>query len=179
MNSRERAKYFGELWPAACSANEWDVQDEVRRRAVTAECMRLVRGPHTDSTGLIGEDGVTALFCYLDHLADPSSLDKSARWVTCQQEYHIYNRARQADWHERSLYGSGPNKLNRDRFGGATSAARGPLENLDADEVRKRHMTMASRHQRKQRRERAGNGQILASQAMASTTTKSADDMPF
>ncbi|MBI5689292.1 MAG: hypothetical protein HZC55_04285 [Verrucomicrobia bacterium] len=154
MTPAERSVYFGQLWPEACLANEWLVKDEERRRAVTAECMRLVRGPDTDSTSALGPDEVTALFTYLRHLADPSSLDKSARWVTCQEDYRTFNRARQADYHERALYGGKKNRLDRDRFGGATSAAGGPLESLDADEVRKRHLTMASRHQKKQRVDR-------------------------
>jgi len=62
-----------------------------------------------------------------------------------------YNHARQADWHERALYGHKPNKLDRDRFAGETTAAAGPLDTLDAADVRKRHITMASRHQRKTR----------------------------
>lgn len=157
MTSKERAKYFSELWPAACLANEWDVKDDARRRAVTAECMRLVRGPEVDSASQLGPDEVTALFCYLAHLADGASLDKSARWATCQEDYHTFNRARQADWHERSLYGPGRNKLDRQRFAGETSAAGGPLDTLDRDQVRKRHMTMASRHQAKVRQERREN----------------------
>lgn len=152
MTPGERSKYFAELWPAACFANEWDIKDEARRKAVTAECMRLVRGPQTDSTGALGRDEITALFTYLEHLADQSSLDKLARWVTCQEDYRTYNRARQADYHERALYGRGRNKLDRNRFSGATSAAGGPLESLDPEEVRKRHLTMASRHQRADRK---------------------------
>lgn len=179
MNANERKIYFGQLWPAACLANEWDVKDEAKRREITAECMRLVRGPQTDSTSLLGPDGVTALFTYLAHLADPSSLDKSARWVTCQEDYRTYNRARQADWHERALYGAGKNKLDRDRFRGATSAAGGALDTLDPDEVRKRHLTVASRHQKKQRQERREKGQNVAGLNLASTPHTPGDARPF
>ncbi len=155
MTTGERNLYFGLLWPAACLANEWEIKDEAKRRSVTAECMRLVRGPRTDSTSSLGPDELTALFCYLEHLGDSGSLDKSARWATCQEDYRTYNRARQADWHERAMYGGKKNRLDRDRFGGAASAAGGPLDSLDADAVRERHLTMASRHQRKVRAERA------------------------
>ncbi len=155
MTAKERSVYFGHIWPNACLANEWEIKDDARRRAVTAECMRLVRGPQTDSAGSLGSDEVTALFTYLVHLADPSSLEKSARWVTCQEDYHTFNRARQADWHEAALYGKGKNKLDRNRFKGEASASGGPLDSLDAEEVRKRHLTVASRHQKKQRSERA------------------------
>jgi hypothetical protein len=117
--------------------------------------MAAVRGPDTDSTTALGDDEVTALFTYLLHLADPASLDKSARWVTCQEDYRTFNRARQADWHERAVYGNRPNRLDRQRFAGATSAAGGPLETLSADEVRKRHLTMATRHRQKRRQPRS------------------------
>lgn len=153
MTPNERKVYFGHLWPDACLANEWDVKNDAKRRTVTVDCMRAIRAPETDSTSALGRDEVTALFTYLIHLADPSSLDKSARWVTCQEDYRTFNRAHQADWHERALYGAGKNKLDRNRFKSATSAAGGPLDTLSEDEVRKRHITMASRHQKKMRRE--------------------------
>lgn len=154
MTTTERKQYFGTLWPAACLANEWDVKDDARRRAVTLRCMELVRAPLTDSTSALTRDQVTALFTYLEHLADPASFENSAEWVRCQEDYKTYNRARQTDWHERKLYGTKKNRLDRNRFRGATSASGGPLETLDKDEVRKRHLTMASRHQKKQAKER-------------------------
>lgn len=156
MTPRERTHYHAVLWPAACRAMGWSHKDQERRRKVVIDCMEAVRGPLvTTSDPEFGRDEVTALFCYLEHLADQASLDKSARWVTCQQDYRTYNRARQADWHERKMYGPGRNKLDRNRFKGAASAAGGPLDNLDADEVRKRHVTMASRHQKKMRQAKA------------------------
>lgn len=150
MNTATRRTYF-RLWQEACLANEWEVKDESRRRAVTAECMRLIRAPASESIRTLGPDEVTALLTYLAHLGDSASLNKSAAWVTCQEDYRTFNRARQADWHETALYGPGQNKLDRQRFGGRTSAAGGPLDTLDPEEVRKRHLTMASRHQRRQR----------------------------
>lgn len=175
MTPRERSTYFGQLWPAACHANEWVVKDDAQRRAVTAECMRQVRGPKTDSTSALGPDEVTALFTYLLHLADSASLDKSARWDTCKEDYRTFNRARQADWHERELYGRGKNRFDRNRFRGATSAAGGPLDSLDPDEVRKRHMTFASRNQKKQRKEK---GQKMASQPVASVARDILENPP-
>lgn len=153
MTSSQRAHYFKHLWPEACAAAGWGVRDEGRRKKVTSDCMAAIGGPATASTSDLGEDEVTALFCYLQHLAAPDDLNKSARWVTCQEDYHTFNRAKQADWHERSLYGKRPNKLDRDRFAGETSAAAGPLDDLDPEAVRKRHLTMASRHQKKLRAE--------------------------
>lgn len=153
MTPAQRTRYFKHHWPDACAANGWNTRDEGRRKMVTAECMAAIAGPQTDSTSDLREDEVTALFCYLEHLAAPDDLDKSARWVDCQQDYRAYNRARQADWHERSLYGKRPNKLDRDRFDGETSAVGGPLERFDPEAIHKRHLTMASRHQKKLRAE--------------------------
>ncbi|MCX6952592.1 MAG: hypothetical protein NTV51_10580 [Verrucomicrobia bacterium] len=150
MTPKERSHYHAVLWPAACRAMGWSHKDQETRHEVVIGCMEAVRGPLvTTSDAAFGRDEVTALFCYLEHLADPASLDKSARWVTCQQDYKTYNRARQADWHERKLYGSGKNKFSRNRFRGAKSASGGPLDSLDREEVRQRHMSMASRHQKK------------------------------
>ncbi|MFA5263225.1 MAG: hypothetical protein WC378_05320 [Opitutaceae bacterium] len=153
MTAAQRTRYFRDLWPAACAAQVWDARDEGRRRLVTADCMAAVKGPATASTTDLQADEVTALFCYLEFLGDPASLDKSARWLDCQQDYQAYNRARQADWHERAMYGHSkrPNKLDKHRFSGATSAAGGPLDAFDPEAIRKRHMTMASRHQKKER----------------------------
>lgn len=162
MTTNERAHYHAVLWPAACRAKGWHPKDAEIRREIVLVCMQEVRGPVvTTSDPAFGPDETTALFCFLEHLADAASLDKSARWDTCKQDYRTYNRARQADWHERKLYGPGKNKLDRHRFGGAASAAGGALDTLDAEAVRKRHLTFASRHQKKQRREK---GENLASQ---------------
>jgi len=97
-------------------------------------------------------DEVTALFCYCDFLAT-ESLEASERWVDCQRDYHAYNRARQADWHERAMYGDRRNKLDRHRFAGAASAVGAPQEEFDPESIRQRHLTMASRHQAKQRKD--------------------------
>lgn len=153
MTHAQRTRYFKHFWPAACAANGWSARDEGRRKQVTSDCMAAIGAGDINSTSALGEDEVTALFCYLEHLANPDSLDLSARWVSCQEDYRTYNRARQADWHERKLYGRKPNKLDRDRFGGEASASGGPLDTLNPDEVRKRHITMASRHQKKLRAE--------------------------
>lgn len=155
MTTSERNSYFGHLWPAACAVNGWKKSDEDRRRQVTGECMRLVRGPQTSSTTDFGRDEVTALFCYLEFLAHPDSLDHSARWLDCQKDYKAYNRARQADWHEKKLYGGSSSKLRRDRFKGAASAVGKPLDEFNPEEIRKRFITFASRHQKKQRQEGA------------------------
>ena len=189
MTPGERVKFFRDFWPAACFANEWDIKDDARRRQVILDCMRLVSGPAvTTSDPAFGRDEVTALFCYLDHLAHPADFDKSARWDSCRHDYHTFNRARQADWHERKLYGRKPNKLDRDRFAGEKSASGDALDDLDPEAVRKRHLTFASRHQRKERaaakavkqgRKPADNGQKLASQRMAVPRVEVPEELPF
>ena len=164
MTPKERAAYFAHLWPEACYANEWEPKDEARRRATTVECMAMIRGPRVDSTSKLGPDEITALFVYLRHLGDPSSLEKSADWVSCQEDYKTFNRARQADWHERELYGTGKNKFDRNRFAGAATAAGSPLGTLDRKKTSHRHLTFAHRHQKKLRADKkAGVGQIVPS----------------
>lgn len=163
MSPKARASYFGHLWPEACLANEWDEKNEAQRRAVTLECMEKIRAPLTDSVSKLGEAEITALFVYLRHLGDPSSLDKSVDWVSCQEDYKTFALARNADWHERELYGVGKNKWDRNRFKGRTSAAGGALETLDPVETKKRYLTFATRHKAKQRadlqaRKLAGGG---------------------
>jgi hypothetical protein len=170
MTPGERVHYHKTLWPAACRVNGWPVSDAEKRREVVLVCMQQVRGPLvTTSDPRFGRDEVTALFCFLEHLAAPDELDKSLRWDTCRQDYRTYNRARQADWHERKLYGRVPNKLDRDRFAGATSASGKPIDDLDPEQVRKRHMTFARRHQKADPSIRRQKGQNLASQPVAST----------
>ena len=153
--------------------------DEARRRAVTLECMRAVGGPATSSTSALGPDEITALFTYLAHLADGASLEKSARWVQCQEDYHTFNRARQADWHERATYGTSSKRLARDRFAGETSAAVGPLESLDPDEVRKRHLTMATRHRAKRKKAGAAAPAAPVTPPVRSAAPELKAELPF
>ena len=156
MTPPTRTKYFRDLWPAACRAQGWTIKDDARRNATTLTFMEEVSGPQTDSTTELGPDEVTALFCYLEFLAHPDSLDHSARWLDCKTDYKAYNRARQADWHEVKTYGAaGSKKLARDRFNGECSAKGEPLDKFDPEAIRKRHLTMATRHQKKQRDEKA------------------------
>ena len=176
MTPGQRRRYHVELWPAAARANGWLPRDEVRRRYTTRECMRLISGPDTESTTDLRQDEITALFCFLEHLGAPDSLDKSARWDTCLQDYHTYSRAKQADWHERQLYGYKRNKLDRDRFAGATSASGGALDDLDPEQVRQRHLTMASRHQKKLREQ--GTKKHAAPKPAAVQPTPATSDEP-
>lgn len=165
MDEEQRARYFGHFWPAACQAKRWRVKDEVRRRHTTGECMRLIGAPETESTTDLDQNQITALFCYLDHLAHPSSLEKSQRWVDCQQDYKAYNLARISDWHERKTYGGRGQKLRRDRFKGAASAQGEPQEVFDPAAIRKRHMTMVNRHKAKgyrPRKQPAGDLRFVA-----------------
>lgn len=173
MSPAQRKHYFG-LWIDVCAAKGWKAKDDARRREATLDCMRAVGGPVVGTSNAdFSDDEITALFCYLDHLADRASLDKSARWVTCQEDYRAFSRARHADWHERETYGKGKNKLDRDRFKGEATAVAGPLDPLNQEQVRKRHITMASRHRQKLAREAeaaraTAAGRDLASHAPAS-----------
>ena len=153
MNAAQRKIYFGTLWPAVCAANGWDRNDNARRKASLNECMRLIRAPQVESSSDLGPDAVTALFCYLKFLAHQGDLEQSARWLDCQEDYKAFNRARQADWHEVSTYGRSPNKLDKQRFHGATNAQGEALEEFDPEEIRRRHLTMATRHQSKMKKE--------------------------
>ena len=153
MNPGQRKTYF-HLWGEACAAQHWNTKDNAQRQDITARCMASVRGPAVASTSALGEDEITALFCYLNYLkTGDADLDAAARWVDCQTDYKAFARARQADWHEEALYGKSkkPNRLDRNRFAGAKSAVGAPLDTFDPQAIHKRHLTMASRHQKKTR----------------------------
>lgn len=157
MNTKARPLYFKRYWPAACQANGWKPTDNDRRRQVTAACMSAIGGPAVSTSAPEwGENETSALFCYLDHLGHPASLEKSAAWVDCQTDYIAWNRARQADWHEAETYGeaAGKTRLDRDRFGGESTAVNAPLEAFDPVKARQRHLTMRNRHAAKKRRAR-------------------------
>lgn len=152
MTPKTRVFFFAEIWPAVCAKQGWSKSDNAKRHEVVATCLRLVRAAAVESMSDLGPDEVTAFFCYCEFLAT-ETLEAAENWDECMRDYKTYNRARQADWHERSLYGGRKNKLDRQRFGGAASAVLPPAESLDPEEVRKRHLTMASRHQAKQRKD--------------------------
>ena len=152
MTAKTRVYFFKAVWPQVCAAQGWRKSDDDKRHEVVATCLRLVRAAAVESMNDLGPDEVTALFCYCEFLAD-ETLEASQRWLDCQQDYHAFNRARQADWHERAMYGTRKNKLDRHRFAGAASAVGEPQETFDPESIRKRHITMASRHQAKQRRD--------------------------
>lgn len=155
MNAAQRKIYFATLWPAACRVNGWNRNDNMKRREVMNTCMRLIGAPIVESSSELGSDAVTALFAYLKFLADQASLELSARWLDCQEDYKAFNRARQADWHEKETYGRGKNKLDRNRFAGAQSAQGEALDRFDPEAIRKRHLTMANRHKKKLQRQEA------------------------
>lgn len=151
MNPQERVAYFRRFWPAACRVNGWNLNDEARRKQVVLDCMVAVQGPAvTTSSPAFSHDEVTALFCYLEFLAHPADLDRSAAWLNCQEDYHAYNRAKQADWHEAATYGpQGSKRLQRDRFSGQRSAVGAPLDEFNPEAIYKRHLTTAKRHEAK------------------------------
>jgi len=150
MDDEERARYHGLWWPDACQAKGWRIKDEVRRRDQVLFCMAEVRGPAvTTSHPDWGHDETTALRTYLAFVAYPT-LVNSQRWLDCKQDYRAFNRARQADWHERKAYGpKGSGKFARNRFAGAKTAQGEPQETFDPKEARKRHMSMAYRNRQR------------------------------
>lgn len=169
MSPTTRKTYF-RLWLAACKVKGWDAGDDGLRRATVLACMVQVRGPQaTTSHPDFGPDEITALFVYLDHLAHPSDLLKSAAWVDCQTDYRAFNRARQADWHEEQAYGrQGSGKLRRNRFAGQKKAAGEALDPLDPAAIQKRFLTMRTRNERRTgyqgKKGQTPAGQIVASQ---------------
>ena len=158
MTPATRKTYFA-LWGLAAQANGWRAGDDAQRKAVTLECMAAVRGPLVGTSDpVFGPDETTALFTYIEFLAHQDDLDRSARWADCQTDYKAFNRARQADWHEGKTYGAGGSKkLQRDRFAGEQSAVGGPLEEFNPKKIYARHLTAATRHQAKERREKGQN----------------------
>jgi hypothetical protein len=172
MTPSTRTRYFS-LWTKACAVKGWSAKDNTLRRDTTLKCMAAVGGPEaTTSCPLFGPDEVTALFTYLEFLARPSDLLRSARWVDCQQDYRAFNRARQADWHETKTYGHhGSGKLARNRFGGAKTAEGEALEPFNPKAIYKCHLTMATRHQAKAGRVRAGTKSASTNLASADMAT--------
>lgn len=187
MTPGTRTRYFA-MWATACEEKGWNKNDQHKRREVALHCMLLVRGPAvTTSDDSWGEDETTALFTYLDHLAHPSCLERSQRWVDCQQDYRAFNRARQADWHQGKAYGKGKvNRLDRDRFNGATSAQGDPQDVFNPAAIQKRFLTTRTRHVKRkgyQRpvREAPEKGQELAGTNLASQATRTGvvGEVPF
>lgn len=168
MSPATRTRYFS-LWSKACRVKGWNAKDDGLRRATVLSCMAQVRGPEaTTSDPAFGPDEITALFVFLDHLAHPSDLLKSAAWVDCQTDYRAYNRARQADWHEEQAYGrQGSGKLRRNRFGGQKKAAGEALDPLDPAAIQKRFLTMRTRNERRTGYQ-GKKGQVLAGIDLAS-----------
>lgn len=110
MNTPQRKRYFTDLWPAACAAQGWDPKDDQRRHAVTLYATGM------ESTTGLQEHQVTALFTYLAHLADLTSVEKAAAWAECQRDPVAFNNLRQARYWERRAGYRGGGRLHRQRF---------------------------------------------------------------
>ena len=137
MTSGQRTHYFARLWPAACAAQGWNYRDEALRRRVTRECMAKIQGPDTDSTSALGQNELTALFVYLQHLATPAALVVQEEWNECQRDYVAFNVTKQANWWEKRAYGAqGSGRLDRTRF---------PLRGVNRKEEQDRLMTLRAR----------------------------------
>jgi hypothetical protein len=145
MTKETRAYYFGTAWPQACRAQRWDPKDDDKRRAVTLEAMALVHGPRYDSITLLEDAQITALFCYLRHLAQPENLTRARDWNDCCADYKAFNLSRQADFWERKAFGPrGAARLHQNRFAGRQRAASSEFTDrpLTEKEARDRLLTM-------------------------------------
>lgn len=143
MNPAQKAKYFRHLWPAACGAQGWDPRDDARRRA----CTLYATG--SESTKLLDQHAITALFVFLAHLADPRDGERARQWELCRADRQTYNHARQAEhWRKRAGY-SAAGKLNRERFGVVFEEEISP-EHMSAEQIEFYLLTHRERARRKE-----------------------------
>jgi hypothetical protein len=147
MNKSERLSYILKYWPAAAKAQGWNPRDESRRRQITLDCTTLIHSDPTDRSSALTRPQVTALFTYLAHLADPFNITKQIQWTDCMANYIAFHQAKIADWHQRKLYGSRPNRLTRDRFANRPLAASERFEQpLNTTAAAQRLLTLQARH---------------------------------
>lgn len=121
MTAKTRTTYFL-LWRRVCAAQGWEQSDAARRHEVTRYCMREVGAMETDSITQLGHHEITALFCLLRHLANPTDLDTVGEWERCKGNYKDFNRVRQARHKLRTVGYRDHGKLDEQRFDGAMSA---------------------------------------------------------
>lgn len=151
MTPAQRTAYHAQLWPAACAAQGWTAlpkaEREQIRRDVTRTCCTLIGVPARDSSTDLDEHEVTALFCYLKHLAEPDSVLVAHAWDECMRDHIAFNMSRQADWYQARTYGrTGAPRLARERFQGRATAAGSTFERpLTRDEAEQRLLTMRAR----------------------------------
>jgi hypothetical protein len=160
MTKHARIKYHRDLWPAVCAKQGWAPNDTARRQSVVLDAMFLVRGPAvTTSDDKFRDAETTALFVYLQHLADPDNITLKLRWDQCQGDYRAFNQARQADYWQKVAYGPrGGGRWARHRFAGKRTAQGDPAEDApDAKTTSERLTTMRARAQGKPRRKMSAN----------------------
>jgi len=146
MNPAQKAKYFRHLWPAACGAQGWDPRDDARRHA----CTLYATGE--ESTSLLTQHKITALFTFLAHLADPRDGEKARQWDLCRRDATAFNHARQAEhWRRRAGY-KATGKLNRERFGAMFEEEISPAH-MTAEQIDQYLVTMRERAKDKQLKE--------------------------
>lgn len=151
MNPSTRKTYF-RLWRDACTHLGLDPKDADARRAHTAETMRLIGGPATDSTTGLDNAAVTGLLTRLRHQANPQSLQHSTAWLDCQDDYRKFNDLRQAGhWRAKAGYKKG-GKLDRDRFSRKPTRGLFDAPEMSADEARQYLMTQRARAKARARR---------------------------
>jgi hypothetical protein len=142
--------YHATLWPRA-AAQGWDPRDAEARRNVTSACMEEIGAPMTDSTTDLDEHQITALFRFLEHLADPQSLPKLSAWMSAKEDYRTFNRVRQGQhWRAQAGYKS-RGKLEKRRFGNRPTAGLFDEANMTKEEADQYLLTMRKRALRKGR----------------------------
>lgn len=156
MNRAQLIRYQAELWPAACAGQGWDVRDETLRRDVRRDCLEAigVSASRADDIHCLDSAEITALFVFLDHLANPNHIGKLQTWTDCQADFRAFNVSRQADYWQRRGGFKGRGKLVRNRFARRDTAVPKPFQDdaLDAKEAEDRLMTMRARTRRKEGR---------------------------
>jgi hypothetical protein len=154
MTPRQRAHYFGRLWPRACEAQGWDPRDADRRRSATLYATGQA------SSASLDEAGITALFAYLGHLAGDAAA--SAEWRRCQRlGARAVNSVRQGRWHRDRAGIAEGGRLELGRFATLGDAVAPEMEGPEAEAYL---MTMRARARRRARRG-AGAGAAGASAA--------------
>lgn len=153
MNAAQRRVYFTQVWPAACAAQGWSPKDDAMRRQCTATAMRLCGCAGITSASQLNSAQVTALFCYLKHLARPMDLRLLSDWDDCQKDYISYNRTLQAGyWRTRAGYRKG-GRIDRQRFEGRPSGGIYDSSKMTKEEADQYLMTMRARAKAKARRD--------------------------
>jgi hypothetical protein len=141
MTPKQRALYFGTLWPKACAVQGWNPKDDARRQAVTLEATGKT------SAGSLNQSLLSALFDHLKWLADPYSLE-AALPVANPEIGEENNRRRQLVWRinsEAAKAGLGAEWLKQTSLAKCREHGVGVWGELPLPELLKLSFTIAAR----------------------------------